>query len=41
MFGKDLLIEKYPFISSSPNIIEYFEIIGYQESMVPHNIRFL
>ena len=36
MFGKDLLIRKYPYISSSPNIIEYFEIIGYQESMVPH-----
>ena len=35
MFGKDLLIKKYPHISSSPNLIEYFEIIGYQESMVP------
>jgi len=35
MFGKDLLIKKYPYISSSPNLIEYFEIIGYQESMVP------
>ena len=36
MFGKDLLIKKFPFISSSQNIIEYFDIIGYQESMVPH-----
>jgi hypothetical protein len=35
MFGKDLLIKKYPFISFSQNIIEYFDIIGYQESMVP------
>jgi hypothetical protein len=35
MFGKDLLIKKYPFISSSQNIIEYFDIIGYQETMVP------
>ena len=35
MFGKDLLIKKYPYISSSQNIIEYFDIIGYQETMVP------
>jgi len=36
MFGKDLFIKKYPYISSSQNLIEYFDIIGYQESMVPH-----
>ena len=40
MFDKDLLIKKYPYISSSPNLIEYFEIIGYQESMVPQILDF-
>ena len=35
MFGNDLLIKKYPYISFSQNLIEYFEIIGYQESMIP------
>ena len=35
MFGKELQIKKYPYLSSSPNIIEYFSIIGYQESFIP------
>ena len=35
MFGKELQIKKYPYLSFSPNIIEYFSIIGYQESFIP------
>ena len=35
MFGKELLIKKFPYLSFSPNIMEYFGIIGYQESFVP------
>ena len=35
MFGKDLLIEKYPYLAFSPNILEYFSIIGYQENFIP------
>ena len=35
MFGKDLLIKKYPYMGFSPNIMEYFSIIGYQENFVP------
>ena len=35
MFGKDLLIKKYPFMGFSPNIMEYFSIIGYQENFIP------
>jgi hypothetical protein len=31
MFGKDLEIVKYFHLSSSPNLIEYFSIIGYDE----------
>ena len=29
MFGKDLEIIKYPYLGSSPNLMEYFSIIGY------------
>ena len=35
MFGKELIIKKYPYLAFSPNIMEYFGIIGYQESFVP------
>ena len=35
MFGKDLLIKKYPYLAYSPNLMEYFAIIGYQENFVP------
>ena len=35
MFGNDLLIKKYPYMGFSPNIIEYFSIIGYQENFLP------
>ena len=35
MFGKDLLIKKYPYLAYSTNLMEYFAIIGYQENMVP------
>jgi hypothetical protein len=31
MFGKDLDIVKYPYLASSPNLMEYFSIIGYDE----------
>ena len=31
MFGKDLMITKYPYLGSSPNLMEYFSIIGYDE----------
>ena len=34
MFGKDLLIKKYPYLAYSPNLIEYFSIIGYHENFV-------
>ena len=34
MFGKDLLIQKYPYMSFSQNIMEYFAIIGYQENFL-------
>ena len=35
MFGKDLLIQKYPYLAFSPNVLEYFSIIGYQENFIP------
>ena len=35
MFGKDLQIKKYPYMSYSQNMMEYFAIIGYQESFIP------
>ena len=31
MFGNDLMITKYPYLGSSPNLMEYFSIIGYDE----------
>ncbi len=31
MFVKDLMITKYPYLGSSPNLMEYFSIIGYDE----------
>ncbi len=31
MFGKDLEIVKYPYLVSSPNLLKYFSIIGYDE----------
>ena len=39
MFGKELLIKKYPYLGSSPNLMEYFSIIGYQEGFVPQVIE--
>ena len=35
MFDKDLQIKKYPFLAKSPNLMEYFSIIGYNENFVP------
>ena len=35
MFGKELEIKKFPYLGYSPNIMEYFSIIGYPESFVP------
>ena len=35
MFGKELLIKKYPYLAYSPNLMEYFAIIGYPENFVP------
>ena len=32
---KKNLIEKYPYLGYSPNLIEYFGIVGYQEEFVP------
>ena len=40
MFGKDLYIKKYPYMGFSPNIMEYFSIIGYQENFVPTLIEY-
>ena len=34
MFGKDLLIKKYPYMGFSQNIMEYFAIIGYKENFI-------
>ena len=39
MFGKDLLVKKYPYLGYSPNLMEYFCIIGYQEHFVPQVIE--
>ena len=36
---KKNLIEKYPYLGYSPNLIEYFGIIGYQEEFVPTIIK--
>ena len=34
MFGDDLIIKKYPYLGYSPNLLEYFSIIGYEESYI-------
>ena len=36
---KKNLIQKYPYLGYSPNLIEYFGIIGYQEEFVPQIIK--
>ena len=36
---KKNLIPKYPYLGYSPNLIEYFGIIGYQEEFVPQIIK--
>ena len=36
---KKNLIEKYPYLGYSPNIIEYFGIIGYHEEFIPQIIK--
>ena len=38
MFGEKLMIKKYPYLGSSPNLIEYFGIIGYSEDFIPELI---
>ena len=38
MFGKELLITKYPFLGYSDILIEYFSIIGYTEVFIPELI---
>ena len=35
MFGSDLQIKKFPYMATSPNLMEYFAIIGYPEKFVP------
>ena len=35
MLGKEFFIKKYPYLACSPNLMEYFGVIGYQESFVP------
>ena len=37
--SKDNLKEKYPYLGYSPNLIEYFGIIGYQEEFIPQVIK--
>ncbi len=32
---QDLLIKKNPYMAVSPNLIEYFAIIGYKETIIP------
>ena len=39
MKDDDLLINKYPYLSKSPNLIECFSIIGYEENMLPQIIE--
>ena len=36
---KKLLIEKYPYLGYSQDLIEYFGIIGYQEEFIPQIIK--
>ena len=38
MFGEKLIIKKYPYLGYSPNLIEYFGIIGYSENFIPELI---
>ena len=38
MFGEKLIIKKYPYLGYSPNLIEYFGIIGYSETFIPELI---
>ena len=38
MLGKDYKIKKFPYLSYSPNIIEYFAIVGYLEKTIPQII---
>ena len=38
MKDEDLLISKYPYVGNSPNLIECFSIIGYEENMLPQII---
>ena len=35
MLGEDLLIKKYPYMSFSPNLMEYFCVIGYKRNFIP------
>ena len=35
MFGEKLVIKKYPYLGHSPNLIEYFGIIGFSENFIP------
>ena len=35
MIEKDCQIKKFPYLAYSPNIIEYFAIIGYPEKIIP------
>ena len=37
--NKKILIPKYPYLGYSPNLIEYFGIIGYQEELIPQLIK--
>ena len=39
MSGNNLLDKRYPFLGYSPNIIEYFGIIGYNEKYVPQMLN--
>ena len=41
MLGEDFKIKKYPYMSFSPNLMEYFCIIGYQDNFIPELIASL
>ena len=41
MLGEDFEIKKYPYMSFSPNLMEYFCIIGYQDNFIPELIESL
>lgn len=36
---EDLLIKKYPYLGYSPNLIECFSLIGYEENLLPQIIE--